>query len=52
MNNKNREQTLLIIAVTVILLMVGDKFVLQPLTASWTARSGLSPTRRSISRPR
>ena len=39
MNNKNREQLLLILAVTAILLMVGDKFVIQPLTASWKART-------------
>ncbi len=39
MNNKNREQLLLIVAVTAILLMVGDRFVFQPLTASWKARN-------------
>lgn len=39
MNNKSREQLLLILAVTAILLMVGDKFVLQPLTGSWKART-------------
>jgi hypothetical protein len=37
--NKNREQLLLILAVTAILLMVGDKFIITPLTASWTARN-------------
>lgn len=40
MNNKSREQLLGILAVTAVLLMVGDKFVLQPLTASWKARTG------------
>ncbi|MFA6546074.1 MAG: hypothetical protein WCS99_16770 [Limisphaerales bacterium] len=39
MNNKNREQLLAILAVTAVLLMVGDRFVLQPLTASWKARN-------------
>lgn len=39
MNNKNREQLLLIVAVAAIVLMVGDRFVLQPLTASWKART-------------
>lgn len=39
MNNKNREQMLLILAISAILLMVGDKFVVQPLTASWKART-------------
>ncbi len=39
MNNKSREQLLGILAVTAVLLMVGDKFVLQPLTDSWKART-------------
>ncbi len=39
MNNKSREQLLAILAVTAVLLMVGDKFILQPLTTSWAARN-------------
>lgn len=39
MNNKSREQLLALLAVTAVLLMVGDKFILQPLTASWAARN-------------
>ncbi|MBM3829852.1 MAG: hypothetical protein FJ406_04875 [Verrucomicrobia bacterium] len=39
MNPKSREQLLALLAVTAVLLMVGDKFVLQPLTASWAARN-------------
>ena len=37
--NKSREQLLAILAVTAVLLMVGDKFIITPLTASWTARN-------------
>lgn len=39
MNNKSREQLLAILAVTAVALMVGDKFVVQPLTAGWKARN-------------
>lgn len=39
MNNKSREQLLAILAVTAVVLMVGDKFVVQPLTDSWKART-------------
>jgi len=39
MNPKNREQLLAILAVTAIVLMVGDKFILQPLSTSWNARN-------------
>ncbi len=39
MNNKNREQLLGIFAITAVLLMVGDKFILQPLTDTWKART-------------
>jgi hypothetical protein len=39
MNNKSREQLLGILAVTAVLLMVGDKFIVQPLTAGWAARN-------------
>lgn len=39
MNNKSREQLLGIFAITAVLLMVGDKFVFQPLTDSWKART-------------
>ena len=39
MNNKSREQFLAILVGAAVLLMVGDKFVLQPLTTSWTARN-------------
>lgn len=37
--NKSREQLLGIFAITAVLLMVGDKFVLQPLTDGWKART-------------
>ena len=36
---QNREQLLLILAVTAVVLLVGDSFVLKPLTASWKART-------------
>lgn len=39
MNDKSREQLLGILAVTAVLLMVGDKFIVQPLTAGWAARN-------------
>lgn len=39
MNNKSREQFLAILVGAAVLLMVGDKFILEPLTASWTART-------------
>lgn len=39
MNHKNREQLLGIFAITAVLLMVGDKFVLTPLIDSWKART-------------
>lgn len=39
MNNKSREQLLGILAVTAVVLMVGDKFVVQPLTTGWKARN-------------
>ena len=37
--NKGREQLLGIFAISAVLLMVGDKFVLQPLTEGWKART-------------
>lgn len=39
MNNKSREQLLAILAVTAVVLMVGDKFVVQPLTDGWKSRN-------------
>ncbi len=39
MNNKNREQLLAVLAITAVVLLVGDSFVLKPLTASWKART-------------
>ena len=39
MNHKNREQLLAGLAITAVLLLVGDSFVLKPLTASWKART-------------
>ena len=39
MNHKNREQLLLILTITAVVLLVGDSFVLKPLTASWKART-------------
>ena len=39
MNHKNREQLLAGLAITAVLLLVGDSFVLKPLTASWKARA-------------
>ena len=37
--NKSREQLLAILAITAVALMVGDKFILQPLTDTWKART-------------
>lgn len=37
--NKSREQLLGVIAITAVLLMVGDKFVLTPLIDGWKARA-------------
>lgn len=39
MNNKNREQLLAILVAAAVALMVGDKFVVQPLTDGWKART-------------
>lgn len=39
MKNKNREQLLAAITGLAVLLMVGDNFILQPLSASWAARN-------------
>ncbi len=39
MNVKNREQLLIIISITAVVLLAGDKFVMSPLIASWKERS-------------
>ena len=36
---QNREQLLAFVAITAVVLLVGDSFVLKPLTASWKARN-------------
>jgi hypothetical protein len=36
---KNRQQLLLVVAMVALGLLVGDKFVLKPLTSAWNARS-------------
>ena len=39
MNVKNREQLLIIVTITAVVLLGGDRFVLSPLIASWKERS-------------
>ena len=39
MNPKNREQLLIVLTVAAVALLAGDRFVIEPLIASWKQRN-------------